>query len=766
MAPSEEEEKKPILPTATELTERTRILAENVVSTTEQAARATGSSENADDTKLSPVEQAAWLVEDAMLGMFDKDALETKTVEQRETYIRYENMAYPERTICATLLVFVSFVEVPGWCLPERKNVFYWAGSAICDKAAPGFVYLSDIDYFPVLLTVFIEYCAVGYLAFLAFLENGFDKSLKLKLRVGFSAIYVLDLLWFTFALFAGYSPWFRLGPYCRIGLFVVSFDSVYNSCCASLALIPAFVDVFSLLVLVVAFFGWLTAITFDDFRFENHEGQMVNEGFETFHDALYTTFMAATTADFPDPTIPSTVYRRFFGIFWAFFATVAVFLFLNLLLAVVYNEYSDYVKAHTQKYYSNRAKGLAAAFKLLADNKSISKEKFGALVEETNKVERVPTVSPGTLDWFFSVMDDDGSGNISAEEFYDVCDILQYSFKRICTKTFAELHRPEWTQHEYYKLIHEHVHETKLVEKAVSIALFVNVGLVLIQSYTDLQNTETDSEELFWGYVEFLFSLFYTAALCAILLVTPFDEFWMKIENRFDFFVTSVLFVAALYWISPFTKISPAILHYLVILRLLRLVDLIVTLKRFRFIGSCISKIIPASFGVLGILFAFAAIWATFGVQFFGGLVYDGNPDLEDTDYVDAHYQILNFNDFGLAFLPLFAMSTTGAPYDELIEGLDNVSSFPAAGVVFYFTWYVVGCLVLANVFSAYVIDAFLSQFTFDREKQNIVATDGEPDEELHSLDQTLAGENYRIAAKRGSVTDDVYKAMFMEES
>lgn len=93
---------------------------------------------------------------------------------------------------------------------------------------------------------------------------------------------------------------------------------------------------------------------------------------------------------------------------------------------------------------------------------------------------------------------------------------------------------------------------------------------------------------------------------------------------------------------------------------------------------------------------------------------------------------------------------------YDELVEGLDQASSFDGAGVVFYFSWYFVGCLILANAFSAFIIDAFLSQFT----NQDTI------DEEIHSLDQSLAGENYRIVATRGSNTDDVYKAMFLEES
>merc|ERR1719409_1391970 len=38
-------------------------------------------------------------------------------------------------------------------------------------------------------------------------------------------------------------------------------------------------------------------------------------------------------------------------------------------------------------------------------------------------------------------------------------------------------------------------------------------------------------------------------------------------------------------------------------------------------------------------------------GVQLFGGLLYEENPQLEGTDYYEAKEFVLNFNDFLMAF-------------------------------------------------------------------------------------------------------------------
>ena len=98
---------------------------------------------------------------------------------------------------------------------------------------------------------------------------------------------------------------------------------------------------------------------------------------------------------------------------------------------------YSDHVKGKISETFTNRAKGLKAAFELLSDHVAddgehqISRESFEKLVAETNKVEKVPRVVADEVDFFFSIMDDDSSGAISKKEFYDVCNILQYAFRR-----------------------------------------------------------------------------------------------------------------------------------------------------------------------------------------------------------------------------------------------------------------------------------------------------------------------------------------------
>ena len=47
--------------------------------------------------------------------------------------------------------------------------------------------------------------------------------------------------------------------------------------------------------------------------------------------------------------------------------------------------------------------------------------------MRELNRAAVVPYVEPEAVAYFYRTLDDDGSGGISAAEFVDLCDVLQY---------------------------------------------------------------------------------------------------------------------------------------------------------------------------------------------------------------------------------------------------------------------------------------------------------------------------------------------------
>ena len=64
---------------------------------------------------------------------------------------------------------------------------------------------------------------------------------------------------------------------------------------------------------------------------------------------------------------------------------------------------------------------------------------------------------------------------------------------------------------------------------------------------------------------------------------------------------------------------------------------------------------------------------------------------------------------------------------------------------------------IVKEGLIVAFIVDAFLSQFEDNRALCE--------DENIASLDQSRAGEGFRIIASKRSSKDDIYRAMFLED-
>ena len=79
--------------------------------------------------------------------------------------------------------------------------------------------------------------------------------------------------------------------------------------------------------------------------------------------------------------------------------------------------------------------------------------------------------------------------------------------------------------------------------------------------------------------------------------------------------------------------------------------------------------------------------------------------------DYRDSNYEILNFNDFGLGMVSLFVNLVT-AFVPEFYEAFVAVSSTPWLAVVFWVSFYVIGVMVVFNVFASFIIDLFLAVY------------------------------------------------------
>ena len=255
-------------------------------------------------------------------------------------------------------------------------------------------------------------------------------------------------------------------------------------------------------------------------------------------------------------------------------------------------------------------------------------------------------------------------------------------------------------------------------------------------------------------------FAIIYFVIVGLRLLVEPFDRYWLSLQNRFDLFVTLILFVTAMLWVSPF-YLPREVLRFFNLLRLLQLLKLLSHVDFLSFMADCFVRISLGSLPILTLVYCATSVWAIIGCQLWGGYVYGGNPALQGSDMFEASMDVLNFNDFPSALMVFCGMIVTGGPFTEIIDAYATSSGGFLSGLFFMSYMYVI-FFVFFNCFVSFVIDAFISRY----ELRKTDTLDTKQTETLRSLYATYHDAEYEVVASmRWEGSEELYKRMFADE-
>ena len=255
-------------------------------------------------------------------------------------------------------------------------------------------------------------------------------------------------------------------------------------------------------------------------------------------------------------------------------------------------------------------------------------------------------------------------------------------------------------------------------------------------------------------------FAITYFVIVGLRLLVEPFDRYWLSLQNRFDLFVSLILFVTAMLWVSPF-YLPREVLRFFNLLRLLQLLKLLSHVDFLSFMADCFVRISLGSLPILTLVYCATSVWAIIGCQLWGGYVYGGNPALQGSDMFEASMDVLNFNDFPSALMVFCGMIVTGGPFTEIIDAYATSSGGFLSGLFFMSYMYVI-FFVFFNCFVSFVIDAFISRY----ELRKTDTLDTKQTETLRSLYATYHDAEYEVVASmRWEGSEELYKRMFADE-
>jgi len=652
-------------------------------------------------------------------------------------YYRLFKKMKPLTRVIKMVFLCLAFFETPSWCLKDTMD---------CAGDRPGMMAFM-LPVMPTAVGNYLEIaCLLWFLARMHVRKKALGTAYAcVRWRLfGLVTLLValLDCCVSVFNLVGVVPGTFRLARLCR-PFVLLSFTKPLREVAIHVVLcIPKVGDV--LLSLALAFVGSVVAglVLFAN----TAEGE---QKFRSWDEAFASLWVLFTTANFPDVMVPAINDRRSYFLFFLAYLVLTLFLLSNILLAAVYNAYKIQLKASVRVKQTNRFHSLRKAFQQMAnDQGELSKNdwmRFFALYTrgvtaagqaeacaESPESEARLAIDQRSL----AILDLlDVSGSLRGMQFHEFkrgMDALLSKYVYFPRSVAPWLTHP----HRFHCLrsfIEGKLHVCGLVltwDVALDLVIFADlVGMVVrIISFVSLDFKEQLEHRDLTFYLWFCVSLLYIADSWLKIVVFGRERFWYRSPTfyRFDFVCSHfVLLVEAFFLFNS----RPIYGRSVVLVRLMRTCRLLRYITALRNLYSLLTRLLPTYLQLAALLFLVFYIFATVGVQVFGGLIFESNKSLVGSDFANGDYWALNFNDFPSGLMTLFVVMVVNNWY-IIADGFNRAAGTKFA-CLFFVVFFIVTNLIVLNIFVAFILECFLNlndEHGFSRHTDNLLDQDEGP--------------------------------------
>jgi len=480
---------------------------------------------------------------------------------------------------------------------------------------------------------------------------------------------------------------------------------------------LPGIVDVVCSLFLAIFIFVWIGMMLF----VKTSEGHAV---FSNWWDGLSNMWILHTTANSPTAFTPAYNENRVYAMFFILYLVGTLYLLGSILLARVYEIYKERMKNMYLLLQRNRHTALLQAYSLLSDDTGrISTETWnqffveycdphigGLRVEDTSDSQHNMEKTKLVLKAFHGI-DANPQGGLDFDCFTEIMAIfLDRHFYIPCrhsTQGEPKSLARDFLAHGFDAGFMKFTWDG-CVDFIIFIALLLTftstVGFVGPGGAGETLLLHTAS---FWGL--FLISMIYTLTLSWKIGLLGFSQFWnlKPLQHRLDFFGVYGLVAIELAYV--FVSHSLCLERVILLLHLARGLRILYYVGPLHHLGQVVVRALPAFWQMTMVLVVIFYIFASIGMACFGGLLYEGNPVLKNSNFASNNMWAFNFNDLPSGIVTLFVCMVASNWY-YIAEACFAVVG---GGPNWYFTgayfvgFYVLCNLVVLNIVIALILDA-----------------------------------------------------------
>lgn len=512
---------------------------------------------------------------------------------------------------------------------------------------------------------------------------------------------------------------------------------------------------------------------------------------FTNYLEIVFDLYVLVTTANSPDVMMPAYNTSFVFAIFFILYILINTYIFMSVFLAVVYNNYKKYLKEEVRQLVRAKRHKMVRAFAVLQEQREEGGEPMVSQANWNQVVRLVrPDMSNAHRELLWSVCDDNNQGYIGKVAFVQLADLLNIEVITLKSRPHP-LHSmcPAFYQSAPSRLLCRVVQHRAFV---IVYDLIILVNAVFIG---------LDEENQMIANSEWAFLALYLLEILLKLYVFEPRAFFSR-HNFWNWFDTIIVISALIATIinsamtSSGNYTSRQILDIVFILRVLRLIRVVDSIKRFRTIINTLIRIGPAilTFGQLIIVVYY--IFAMVGMELFKGKVtfyekdssdpakaYCGNPLLKGTAFAQLNYCKNNFNNVVSSFILLVELTVVNQ-WHVLSSGFATVTHMSAR--IFFILFHIMVVIIIINIFVAFVLEAFFVEYSVDKsdlqtslerkiEELELAVAQEKLEDNLVNAMETMDSEQgtgqsannkptlmFKIASKRYRTVDALLQRMF----
>ncbi|XP_069034062.1 two pore channel protein 2 [Embiotoca jacksoni] len=495
---------------------------------------------------------------------------------------------------------------------------------------------------------------------------------------------------------------------------------------------LPEIASVILLLALHLCLFTMIGMLLF-----AKTEDPKKNEEWELHFRSLPASFTSLlvllTTANNPDVMIPAYSLHRGYSVFFVSFSVIGTYCLMNLLTAIIYNQFRGYLLMSVQTSIIRRRLGIRAAFQVLscqgAQRAAEECVRVDAVLEVMSRVKiksyyrvAITTVAQQHAD----------VGFMDRDQFRSIFDELD----KDCIKEHPPLPQYRSAALQRLQLVFSHYYLT-ILGNAVALANVVCICTVLVLN-SEKSTAERDNYTL--EIINLCFILYYLLEMCVKILAFGWRGYLSYRNNVFDGFLTVLLLVLQITifitYRLPYSHWDPSSHGVMSLWEMVRLVNMLIVFRFLRIIpdiklmalvASTLLDLVKNLRAFAGILVVVYYVFAVFGIWLFEGAIkpppeisglsntsmenISSNFTMQCGSYEQLGYWPNNFDDFAAAIILL---------YDVMIVNnwqafMDAYSRYTTEWSKIYFVcWWLTSSVMWVNLFVALILENFI--YKWDR--------------------------------------------------